>query len=120
MMLQQPTVTSPFVIIVAGCYAARPVVTIGGVDVSGGSHEATIGQSLTLSCNTSAGDWKNRSDTITNANTSSRVFVMSSSAETILQFSPFLTTDRGTYSCGLNTTFRTSVTISEYAIVLSG
>ena len=36
----------PFVIIVADCNAAGPVVTIGGADVSGGSHEATVGRSL--------------------------------------------------------------------------
>ena len=114
-MLQQPTVTSPFVIIVADCSAAGPVVTIGGVDVSGGSHEATVGQPLTLSCNTAAADWKKGSDTITNTDTSSRMYVMSGSTETIsLQFSPFLTTDGGTYSCEVDSTFRTSVTLSEY------
>ena len=96
-MLQQPTVTSPFVIIVADCSAAGPVVTIGGVDVSGGSHEATVGQSLTLSCNTATAVWKKGSVTITNTDTSSRVFVMDRRTE-ILQFSPFLTTDRVTYT----------------------
>ena len=63
----------PFVIIVADCNAAGPVVTIGGADVSVGSHEATVGQSLTLSCNTATAVWKNGSNTITNTDTSSRV-----------------------------------------------
>ena len=96
------------------CNAAGPVVTIGGVVVSGGSHEATVGQSLTLSCNTATAVWKKVSVTITNTDTSSRVFVMSRSTETILQFSPFRTTDGGTYTCQFNSTFRTSVTLSEY------
>ena len=64
-MLQQPTVTFPFVIIVADCSAAGPMVTIDEDDVSGGSHEATVGQSLTLSCNTAPADWKKGSDTVT-------------------------------------------------------
>ena len=113
-MLQKPTVTSPFVIIVADCNAAGPVVTIDGVDVSGGSHEATVGQSLTLSCNTAPADWKKGSVTITNTDTSSRVFVNSGSTETTLRFTPFRTTDGGTYTCQFNSTFRTSVTLSEY------
>ena len=113
-MQQQPTVTSHSVIIVADCNAVGPVVTIGGVDVSGGSHEATVGQSLTLSCNTATAVWKNGSVTITNTHTSSRVFVMSGSTETIsLQVSPFRTTDGGTYTCEVDSTFRSSVTLSE-------
>ena len=112
-MLQQPTVTFPFVITVADCNAAGPVVTIGVVDVSDGSHEATVGQSLTLSCNTAAAVWKKGSVTITNTDTSSRVYVMSGSTETILQFTPFRTSDGVTYTCEVNSTFRTSVTLSE-------
>ena len=92
-MLQQPTVTSPFVIIVVDCSAAGPVITIGEVNVSGGGHEATVGQSLTLSCNTAPAVWKKGSVTITNTDTSSRVFVMSGSTETMLLFTPFRTTD---------------------------
>ena len=114
-MLQQATVTFPFVIIVADCSTAGPVVIIGEADVSGSSHEATVGQSLTLSCNIATAVWKNYkgSDTMANIDTSSRVYVMSSFTETILQFSPFRTTDGGMYTCEVNTTFRTSVTLSE-------
>ena len=111
--------SSTFVIIVADCNADGPVVSIDGVDVSGGSHEATVGQSVTLSCNTMTAVWKKGSVTITNTDNSSRVFVMSSSTETILQFSLFRTTDGETYTCQFNSTFRTSVTLSECAIVLS-
>ena len=38
--------------LVANFNAAGPVVTIGTVDISGRSHQATVGQSLVLSCNT--------------------------------------------------------------------
>ena len=101
-MLQQPTVTSPFVIIVVDCSVAGPVITIGEVDVSDGGHEATVGQSLTLSCNTAPAVWKKGSITITNTDTSARVFVMSSSTEAMLLFTPFRTTDGGTYTCEFN------------------
>ena len=59
--------------IALSCSAAEPVVTISGVDLSGGSHEATVGQSLTLSYNTATADWKKGSVTITSTNTSARV-----------------------------------------------
>ena len=59
--------------IAVNCSAAGPVVTISGVDLSGASHEATVGQSLTLSCNTVTADWKKGSVTITSTNTSARV-----------------------------------------------
>ena len=59
--------------IALSCSAAEPVVTISGVDLSGASHEATVGQSLTLSCNTATADWKKGSVTITSTNTSARV-----------------------------------------------
>ena len=110
-MLQQPTVTSPFVIIVADCIQRSR--TIGEVGASGGSHKATVGQSLTLSCNTAPAVWKKGSVTITNTDTSARVFVMSDSTETMLRFSPLPTADRGTYSCQFNSTFRISLTLSE-------
>ena len=51
------------------------------VVVSDGSHEATVGQSLTLSCNTAPADWKKGSVTITNTDTLSSVFVMSATPQ---------------------------------------
>ena len=100
---------------VTKCNAAGPVVTIGGDDVSGGSHQATVGQSLVLSCNTAAAQWKNGSVTITSTDNSSRVYVMNgSSTEIILMVSPFQTTDGGTYTCEYNSTYKTSVTLSEW------
>ena len=101
--------------LVANCNAAGPVVTIGTVDDSGGNHQATVGQSLVLSCNTAAAQWKNGSVTITSTNTSSRVYVMSgSSTEIILMVTPFRTTDAGTYTCEYNSTYKTSVALSEW------
>ena len=101
--------------LVTNCNAAGPVVTIGGVDISGRSHQATVGQSLVLSCNTAVAQWKNGSVTITSTNTMSRVYVMnSSSTETILMVFPFRTTDAGTYTCEYNSTYKTSVTLSEW------
>ena len=101
--------------LVANCNAAGPVVTIGTVDVSGGSHNATVGQSLVLSCNTAAAQWKKGSVTITSRDASSRVYVMrDSSTSTILMISPFQTTDGGTYTCAYNSTYKTSITLSEW------
>ena len=95
--------------LVANSNAAGPVVTIGTVDVSGRSHQATVGQSLVLSCNTAVAQWKNGFVTITSTNTMSRVYVMSGSSATILIFSPFQTTDARTYTCEYNSTYKTSV-----------
>ena len=100
--------------LVTNSNAAGPVVTIGTVDVSGGSHNATVGQSLVLSCNTAAAQWKKGSVTITSTNTMSRVYVISISSATILMVSPFQTTDAGMYTCEYNSTYKTSVTLSEW------
>ena len=101
------------VLSVVNCNAAAPVVTIGEDDVSGGSHQATVGQPLNLSCDTAAAQWKNGSVTITSTEASSRVFVMSDSSMNILMIRPFLTTDGGTYTCEYNSTYKTSVTLGE-------
>ena len=101
------------VLLVVNCNAAGPVVTIGGDDVSGGSHQATVGQPLALSCDTAAAQWKKGSAAITSTDASSRVFVMGDSSTIILMVHPFRTTDGGTYNCEFNSTYKTSVTLSE-------
>ena len=99
--------------LVPNCNAAGPVVTIGTVDISGGSHQATVGQSLVLSCNSAEAQWKNGSVTITSTNTMSRVYEMSGSSATILVVSHFQTTDAGMYTCEYNSTYNNSVTLGE-------
>ena len=90
------------------------MVTIDGLSVSGGSHQATVGEPLVLSCNTATAVWKNGSVSISNTDASSRVFVTSGSKKIILNVSPFQTTDGGMYTCEFNSTFMTSITLSEY------
>ena len=100
---------------VANCNAAGPVVSIGTVAVNGRSHQTTVGQSLVLSCNNATAQWKNSSFSITSRDASSGVYVMSgSSSSTNLMVSPFQTTDGGMYTCEYNSTYKTSVTLSEW------
>ena len=106
--------TFSFTIIVADrCDAAGPVISQGTEGGSvGSSYQATVGSSLMLSCNVAA-MWKKGTNIISNTDTMSRVFVMTSISETNLNFSPFQTVDGGMYTCVFNSSFQTSVTISE-------
>ena len=99
------------------CDAAGPVISLGTEGGSvGNSYQATVGLPLIFSCNIAAAMWKKGTDIITDTDAMSRVFVMTSDSETILNFSPFQTTDGGMYACAFNESFQTSVTLSESKI----